>query len=1114
MARLRKKIQSLNLYKYDVLIEDTGARSDYFKVTQFDGYFYGGRNAFLVAGATTLKPNSKILVEILNVNGDTVFSAPVANFIEGNSRLVQVEVYEDTPPGPGKLVILGSTETYIDGTPIPPVWRDKYNIRWIVDVIISPKINNKTPIRFVNHPAVTVSEKFYSAPGTSSLLQTSSVPANFELKPINYNIFQNGYLISLINPDGTNKFTSDYIGGTLDTTIAFPDTSEFISASIPITKILNSTIAESRGTIITSSVGTAITTAVLSSSGDYYTTRIEPYGIKLVTSSQSLIKYNRVIESVNTSSISSFARMVVSNLNTISGEVNKLRISYKPTTEPGEYIILGDVRTNVQELLAVDGIKNIIEFGKFKDVSVGDYWYAATMSASPDDKTSTLPAYYLSSSLYTNLTPIKSSEILLDSISVTPDIAGNAFRDTKSYFIGTNNDSNIQLFPNSEYTFKLTAIAAINSASIALQQSNYLAEVYLVSSEQTTNTTLLNQTNKGQLIAVLQLNKESQKQLFENVEFNFTPKITQPGTFGLRIVVYGGFWNFSNISLKPAEEKFFNPDEISLLIPNVNFSRKLLTFKTDFLDINNNSIGISAFSTPVFFIGTSTFTSTGASVSIGTFPPVGAAPGDLWWNSEEGQLKIYYFDGDSFQWVDASGETIETVGGPGSITNISSSYAVTASYALNGGGGGNSLFAISGSTIYSTETPKANFSPFSSLLIGEEAGVESTDSYNSIFIGPSAGTSASNSDQSVFIGSEAGRVSTNSRYAVIIGAEAGESAEDIGYSVAIGRSAGRFVSMSSGNVLIGDQAGAYTTQVYNTNAIGFQAGSGITNSVGVNSIGDYSGIDSSAWQTTFVGFQAGGHSTVSHSLFIGENAGYYNSSSYSTFIGYYAGASDSFKPKLGNNNIIIGTNITLPENRNDSINIGGILFGTGSHANILLTDPYSGSVGNGRIGINVVNPQYALHVSGTIFATNGITGSLFGTSSQAITASYYNVPTNLRTSTIGVIIDGGGSAISVGEKAEMLIPFNCTIQSWALLADQSGSTTVEIWKSTYGTYPPTSASSIVGSAKPSITANVKNTSSTLTGWTTTINKNDTLKFYVSSSGTIQRVNLTLEVLRP
>jgi hypothetical protein len=268
-------------------------------------------------------------------------------------------------------------------------------------------------------------------------------------------------------------------------------------------------------------------------------------------------------------------------------------------------------------------------------------------------------------------------------------------------------------------------------------------------------------------------------------------------------------WSLANVSLKTATEPFFSPDEVDVLIPTVNYRQKILTFKADYLDINNNSVGVSTLSLPTYFTGSQLAVSTGGtSVVIDTIPPLDPAIGDLWWNSEEGQLKIYYADGDSYQWVDASGESLES----GSIEVDNANYAISSSY--------------------------------------------------------------------------------------------------------------------------------------------------------------------------------------------------------------------------------------------------------------------------------------------------------------AVTASYYNVPANLRTSTIGVVIDDGGGAITIGEKAEMLIPFNCTIQAWALLADRSGSATVEIWKSTYALYPPTSAGSIVGSAKPNISANMKNTSSTLTGWTTNINKNDTLKFYVSESSTIQRLNLTLEVLRP
>jgi hypothetical protein len=41
--------------------------------------------------------------------------------------------------------------------------------------------------------------------------------------------------------------------------------------------------------------------------------------------------------------------------------------------------------------------------------------------------------------------------------------------------------------------------------------------------------------------------------------------------------------------------------------------------------------------------------------TISDTPPVSASPGDLWWESDTGVLKIYYDDGSSQQWVDANG---------------------------------------------------------------------------------------------------------------------------------------------------------------------------------------------------------------------------------------------------------------------------------------------------------------------------------------------------------------------------------------------------------------------------------------------------------------------------
>ena len=82
-----------------------------------------------------------------------------------------------------------------------------------------------------------------------------------------------------------------------------------------------------------------------------------------------------------------------------------------------------------------------------------------------------------------------------------------------------------------------------------------------------------------------------------------------------------------------------------------------------------------------------------------------------------------------------------------------------------------------------------------------------------------------------------------------------------------------------------------------------------------------------------------------------------------------------------------------------------------------------------------------------------------------------------------------------------------------MLADQSGSAVVDIWKDTYASYPPTGADSITASAKPTISAATKSEDATLTGWATSISAGDTLRFNVDSASTITRLTLILTVTK-
>ena len=116
-------------------------------------------------------------------------------------------------------------------------------------------------------------------------------------------------------------------------------------------------------------------------------------------------------------------------------------------------------------------------------------------------------------------------------------------------------------------------------------------------------------------------------------------------------------------------------------------------------------------------------------------------------------------------------------------------------------------------------------------------------------------------------------------------------------------------------------------------------------------------------------------------------------------------------------------------------------------------------------------------------------------------------------SAIIFVIDGGGSTILAGIKGDIYIPFNFVVTSAKLLADQTGSIIVDIWKDTYANYPPTVADKITGSTPPTIAAATKSTDATLSGWTTTIPADSILRFNVNNVTSLQRVTVILNGVR-
>ena len=270
--------------------------------------------------------------------------------------------------------------------------------------------------------------------------------------------------------------------------------------------------------------------------------------------------------------------------------------------------------------------------------------------------------------------------------------------------------------------------------------------------------------------------------------------------------------------------------------------------------------------------------------------------------------------------------------------SISSSYALTASFLL-GSSGSNinaSSLATTGSNIF-----KGNQTITGSIYL-KSGSLFGTSSYAIEAITSSYPISVNGS--TLYSVNPLAGISSNNN------------------SIFFGKNAGAGALYAFNSTFLGQNSGLNAYSANNSNFLGYNAG-----------VGSFNGVYSN-----FIGNQAGYQAAeAKYSIFIGNNAGYKaTNASYSILLGHNTGKTISGN-EIGSNNIIIGSNITLENNRKDSINIGGIIFATGSYSTSS-GDPYSGSMNEGRVGIGVINPLYSLDVSGSGNFSNGltVTGSL------------------------------------------------------------------------------------------------------------------------------------------
>ena len=134
MAVIKRFNKLLDLDEIDVLIDDLD-KSRHIIITDMPESLPQGRSSFAIEVSPYMKNNVELQIDFIDSEGASIYTEPVAGYLEGSARRVSVEVYSDTAAGIATLIIVGELEGVPDGPtifaesdPVPTEYAGHYNV--------------------------------------------------------------------------------------------------------------------------------------------------------------------------------------------------------------------------------------------------------------------------------------------------------------------------------------------------------------------------------------------------------------------------------------------------------------------------------------------------------------------------------------------------------------------------------------------------------------------------------------------------------------------------------------------------------------------------------------------------------------------------------------------------------------------------------------------------------------------------------------------------------------------------------------------------------------------------------------------------------------------------
>ena len=546
MAILKKTLFDESLETINVLVNDTDPNSKYFKITELPDTFTGGKNAFLIQGSPELVSDTIVKIQIRDSQGKIIYHEPgegIPEYFEGTSKVVAVYIYPDTAFGPCTITILGELSEYsFNGVtiPVPENWKDTYNVKWEKQINVNPILANTSKIRFYRRPKIDITESILPIYNrnvsrltiSGSLNGTPIVPSAGE----DYRTFKgvSRYELSL---NGLSQFSESMEREIIEIT------------GSGFNKIYSPTITD-----VTTNKKAFVDVPyyVTGSSLPNY------YSVTAFTSASYTMSYDADVTLTDSAINSSFATINITDLDTFSGDVNRIKVYASSKNDLGDFQLLEDVQLESNELLLTSSFANQLNVrtGLFTNAILSSFW--------------------TSSAIETGVNLSVDNITLLKSVLLTPQ---SDYSSSVGLFKFYNKES-INFTKNTEYQLDFTPLLSAAADTFGG------IEVYM-SGSAFTPTSL--ETNYGKKIGDLTTNTQFRK--YDKQQINFKPDAD--GVGNLVYVVKGGVWHISDISLRAAQESSFSPNEITLTVNvPVKINNETFDFKFELYDINNNYVPV------------------------------------------------------------------------------------------------------------------------------------------------------------------------------------------------------------------------------------------------------------------------------------------------------------------------------------------------------------------------------------------------------------------------------------------------------------------------------------------------------------------------------------------